>query len=520
VERRPDGNGAKVGRQLLRSIARSCAILVRIPGRGGKDWLKETKEEVVHYNLLDQEWIPVLYHDGKMKRVGVHTAFAHAERIRQIAASNPMDRVAILRFFLALLYWCEGNPPDGAAPGGALPSDWSAALDENRACFDLLGEGTRFYQRSSSDDKSGQLSANYLIQEVPTGTNLWHFRHSTDGKNGLCLSCCALGLLRLPLFATSGGRGKPPGVNAKPPVYVIPIGSSLADTLLLSWCNIPHPNLGTPTWENPGLELPQEGGVPLLTGLTWLPRRVWLGDPEEPEARCIACGLRDRLVRQCVFGGIGSTRSDEKGQGRVWNDPHVVRDGKDVVKPGNALGAPGAAAGQWAKILNGALNSHRLKRAPKAWVVSFATVQNDKYLEAMDFELPLDGASDRDAIQEITAKRIELWWEEAAKLPRKAKPRKASRKHTEIPPVIAGIRPHIENRVFSMADELMAGSDDSWERAAREYSTMMATVAGSLSPGYTTAAVQRRRQLGRVMPDLKPSQKAAPKNDRKNRGRS
>ena len=32
-------------------------------------------------------------------------------RIRQIAASNPMDRMAILRFLLALLYWCKGNPP-------------------------------------------------------------------------------------------------------------------------------------------------------------------------------------------------------------------------------------------------------------------------------------------------------------------------------------------------------------------------------------------------------------------------
>jgi hypothetical protein len=44
-----------------------------------------------------------------------------------------------------------------------------------------------------------------------------------------------MGLLRLPVFATSGGRGKPPGINAKPPIYVIPLGLSLAETLRLSW---------------------------------------------------------------------------------------------------------------------------------------------------------------------------------------------------------------------------------------------------------------------------------------------
>ncbi len=44
------------------------------------------------FNLLDEAWIPVLYADGRVARVGIKQALADAGRIREIAASNPMDR--------------------------------------------------------------------------------------------------------------------------------------------------------------------------------------------------------------------------------------------------------------------------------------------------------------------------------------------------------------------------------------------------------------------------------------------
>ena len=68
------------------------------------------------YNLLEEEWIPVLYRNGTFCRRGIRRALEDAGCIRQIAASNPMDRVAVLRFLLALLYWCKGNAADGRGP--------------------------------------------------------------------------------------------------------------------------------------------------------------------------------------------------------------------------------------------------------------------------------------------------------------------------------------------------------------------------------------------------------------------
>jgi hypothetical protein len=48
-------------------------------------------------NLLVERWIPVLWKNGKTSRVGIRDALTQAGKIRQIAASNPMDNVALLR---------------------------------------------------------------------------------------------------------------------------------------------------------------------------------------------------------------------------------------------------------------------------------------------------------------------------------------------------------------------------------------------------------------------------------------
>jgi len=469
----------------------------------------------VNYNLLLEKWIPVLWNRGNSDRVGIIEALTQAGRIRQIAASNPMDRMAILRFLLALLYWCKGNPPDGPIMAESFPREWFTKLDQKKDCFNLLTEGKRFYQYKSSSRNDGKLPANYLIHEVPTGTNVRHFRHSLDGVDGLCRACCAIGLLRLPVFATQGGQGKSPGINAKPPVYVIPLGVSLAETLRLSWR--PESNLGTPAWEKPDLQLPKTGDIPLLTGLTWLPRRVWLDDPERPEANCISCARKELLIRRCIFAGIGSTKSD--AQGRVWRDPHVIRDGKGVVMtPSNALAASDAAAGDWTTVAAGVLQKPVPTGTRRVWIVGFASRQN-KYLEAKEYEIPLLSATDEQRLQESISK-IQTWQKEGSRLGGKVQKilRRTEeslqrafrpREHVEVRAMVAAIRPPIEGKVTAKLDELLAGQEEAWQQAAREYSPMMAAVAQSLSPGYTTVAVETRQQIARMKPNMRGETKAA-----------
>lgn len=481
------------------------------------------EQKTEHYNLLIEDWIPVLWNDGTYSRVGILEAFTKAGAIRQIAASNPMDRVAVLRFLLALLYWCKGNPPEYLCDKcvKSFPADWFSKLHENRDHFNMLGGGKRFYQYLSpgSAKVNKKLSANYLIHEIPTGTNFSHFRHAMDRQDGLCLACCSMGLLRLPAFATSGGRSKPPGINAKPPLYVILTGTSLAETLRFSWR--PVTDLGTPAWKKPDLELPETGEVPLLTGLTWLPRRVWLDDPDEFMTNCISCGRKDHVVRSCLFDGIGSTKRGQSDPERVWRDPHVLypRTGRyESVHAGDALGSSDAAAGEWARILaellRVALQSIQRKRiickmgtlGANAYVsiVGFSTVQNDKYLESKEYLFPLSVLSGE---RTESLKHVERWLKERgtlAKQLRNDNKRKLHHSNVDIETIIATIRPQIENTVSDKASELIDGNYE-WEQAAREYRTMMEPIAKSLSPGFTTAAVQRRQRIACVGPNMMPT---------------
>ncbi len=272
----------------------------------------------MNYNLLEEKWIPVLWKDGHTDRVSIVGALTQAGSIRQIAASNPMDRVAVLRFLLALLYWCKGNPTD-MIPGKPFPRVWFKKLYDYKECFDLFGKETPFYQNRAAK-RTGAVTN--LIQEIPSGNNFWHFRHSTDKKDGLCPACCAIGLLRLPLFSVSGlsGPGEPnlmAGINGVPPVYVVPWRKSLFETLLANWG--PCTAIGEPSWVRPGITQEDKNQeVPMLTGLTLLPRRVLLHDPVQEASACIACGEKGEVILTCVFQTAGRQENDK------WHDPHVV----------------------------------------------------------------------------------------------------------------------------------------------------------------------------------------------------
>jgi hypothetical protein len=489
----------------------------------------------MNYNLLDEKWIPVLYRDGRWERVGIRKVFEDAGRIRQIAASNPMDRVAILRFLIALLYWCKGNPPDDARTnlGISFPAEWFQKLDDNKDCFNLLGEGTRFYQNDAYKGKTAEHTTNYLIHEVPSGTNKWHFRHSTDKVDGLCPACCAMGLVRLPVFATSGGKGmtagsgKSPGINAKPPLYVIPIpaGASLASTLRLSWHRI-DTKMGTPAWEQANVQLPRQGEVPLLTGMTWLPRSVWLGDPEQPESTCVSCGKKGQVIRRCVFDGKGSSKAAE----RVWRDPHVIyvsdsknRDISLHASDGLSKGQKSVSASkawatilarQWTRILSGLISGPKNPDEPKSvWIVGFSTVDNDKYLEAFEVHFCLPGS-----LMPGSGEKIERWKHEVSNLDGSESLPERSRNRMDIVSQVLAVRPHVEDRVSAKAGELVLGGDDAWQQAADEYRPMMTAISKSLSPGFTASAIQRRQQIALAAPDMRSETEPAKKPSQKKGG--
>ncbi len=280
------------------------------------------------YNLLEENWIPVLWSDGRTGRVGIKDALKEAGNIRQIAASNPMDNVALLRFLLAILVWCKPivseEEREAARKDRALPTAWVAKLDQNKDCFELLGDGRRFYQDLSQAKERPKRPVSDLFAYLPADTEINHFRHVFDQTVALCPACCAVGLVRLPACATQGGQGLSPSINNAPPIYFVAAGDALLETFLLNW-PVPVSEGDQPAWE-PTARRARTAEIGILEGFTWQPRAVRIGPcRQNPGQRCARCGSDGPLASQLVFKK-GRAR---KGDARPWRDPSVALVGTE-----------------------------------------------------------------------------------------------------------------------------------------------------------------------------------------------
>ena len=315
------------------------------------------------FNLVEENWIPVLYANGRFKRVGIRTALTEAGRIRQVAGSNPMDNVALLRFLLAVLQWCKPamSDDDRARIDGAdgIPKNWMTEKlgtdGEPNKVFNLLGDGERFYQdkglvdgllkakqkkwdnqrrkaksqrapkapRPTKLDDDDLRPIGDLLVEFPTETKIAHFRHVRDKQYGLCPACCALGIVRFSAFANYAGRGSTSGINGPAPAYAVAQGSTLLQTLRLHWTID-----GPPTREPPWICADRAKGetdLDTIAVFAWRPRRIWLGDPAD-EGFCSYCGEWTGLVRQLAFTGGWEPPFQTRGEGKkFWDlDPHLI----------------------------------------------------------------------------------------------------------------------------------------------------------------------------------------------------
>lgn len=338
------------------------------------------------FNLLVEKWIPVLRANGRPARVSIRDALTEAGGIRQIAASNPMDNVALLRFLLAVLYWCKGDPPgdgenDQILAAGRFPADWFAKLDQQKDCFNLLGEGDRFYQdkRVLNDGKHRPIGD--LLVEFPTETKIAHFRHVRDDNYGFCLACCALGIVRFCAFANAyAGARYTSAVNGPTPAYVVGEGEVLLQTL---WHNLTKSTKlnRDPPWLCNTAPSFQELDLP--TVLAWRSRRLWLGDRESGAAPCAYCGESTRLIKGMAFSGGWKSPFQIKGkEKKFWDqDPHLVfelrkKEGDDDLDE-NPEEAPGARTQSVQRTTIGfprpgdrvAAHARFWRRALAAWVL-------------------------------------------------------------------------------------------------------------------------------------------------------
>lgn len=290
------------------------------------------------FSLLTEPWIPVLRTNGRPDGVGIRDALTEAGRIRQIAASNPMDNVALLRFILAVLQWSKPELSDENRATldsvDGIPNDWLMKLGpeaEPIAAFNLLGDGPRFFQDQSTSQNDRPIGD--LLVEFPTETKSVHFRHVRDKQYGLCPACCAIGIIRFCGWANAYGGGRyTSAVNGPTPAYAVPHGDTLLQTLVMNW---PSGNISElPPWLND--VAPQAASLNTITVFAWRSRKLWLGDRHTEGEPCAYCGRSTRLIKQLAFTGNWKPPFETQGQQKkFWDkDPHLILEEKTAREDG------------------------------------------------------------------------------------------------------------------------------------------------------------------------------------------
>lgn len=296
-----------------------------------------TENRQARFNLWFDPWIDLETSSGTIARLGVEETLIQAnQKLVAVFDNSPLVLVGIHRLLTAILQYIY-NPQrqkdlSNLWNEGRFDPDKVIGFGQQFANrFDLFSEANPFMQSadltlSPSKNESVKTIA-YLAAQMPSGTGIVHYRHSSDNSQVFCPVCAAKGLVTIPAFATSGGAGIKPSINGVPPIYVIPGGDNLFNKLCTSLIlpaykpKIASQNNDQVWWKRDGVvqrskELLQVG---YLHSLTFPARRVRL-HPEKLNAVCTLCGEQTEWGMRTMVFEMGETRP--KGS-EAWIDPFV-----------------------------------------------------------------------------------------------------------------------------------------------------------------------------------------------------
>ncbi|MSP12930.1 MAG: type I-E CRISPR-associated protein Cse1/CasA [Chloroflexi bacterium] len=289
------------------------------------------------FNLWTEPWIPLERADGEVERHGIEQTLLQAGTFTGIYHVSPLVVVGIHRLLVAVLQASihPREPPDlkRVWQARAFPAQAVAEFGKQFAArFDLFSDSAPFLQSADLplQQQKGQDAKTiaYLMAETPAGTEITHFRHGSADEQAFCPACAAQGLVVIPCFASSGGAGIKPSINGVPPLYVLPGGGTLFESLAAS-LTLPYYRPGDPPsgydlawWARPPLVQRSQEAVEVgyLHSLTFPARRVRL-HPELLDMYCTRCGRRSLWgVRTMIFE-MGENRPKEAAP---WQDPFVA----------------------------------------------------------------------------------------------------------------------------------------------------------------------------------------------------
>lgn len=319
------------------------------------------------FNLVDEEWIPVLDMAGSQRLVGLREALVAAHQLRGLAAASPLAEVAITRLLLAVLHralqgprsvhdavelWEEGRFPEEQV---------ESYLDRWIHRFYLFHDEEPFYQVADLP-KESCAPWTRLLPDLSSGDNATLFDHTMDDEPPpasppeaavailVHQSFVPGGLIRR-LGAASGKAG-PLAAAAT----FLPQGQTLFQTLVLNLVDY-EPEGDEPIWERPPYRAADLWGGKaqgLLAGTTrrytWLSRAVCLIPDGDGMVRFMAYGPGVTPLEGPERDPMCAYRNTNKGL-----EVYRLREGRAFWRDFEALG-PQQSAGISPAVVEHATN--------------------------------------------------------------------------------------------------------------------------------------------------------------------
>ena len=252
-------------------------------------------------------------------------ALEQAHTRKSVDGNNPMETYSLYRFLCTFLMAAlrPGVIEDKIAllERGRFPmeqiGEYLRICREDGVSFDLFDEKRPFLQSPydpAYDSEKNLKSAANLDCTRASGNNAIHFDHTMEKDVSLAPAQAARGLLAAQLFCTAGLKG-PSNVNGAPPLFYLPEGKNLFETLALSLAYVPDEDdedsedAGEPElWRSRSPIVPKAPveRTSILYGMLFPSRRIRLTE-------------QDGMVKK-IYYQPGLRFTGFSG----WSDPHVA----------------------------------------------------------------------------------------------------------------------------------------------------------------------------------------------------
>jgi len=316
--------------------------------------MNESNQQIPSFNLWTEPWITLEQMNGSLVQRGIYETLLNAHTYIAIYDQSPLVVVGIHRLLVAILQdtlqiqaradledlWEMQKFP-------AADIERFGAQFANR--FDLFSEHEPFMQSadislySGKEDEGGSVAR--LFVETPSGTETIHYHHMLAEEHVFSPATVAAALVTIPAFVTIGGPGLMASINGTPPIYILPGGRTLFESLAASlitptqqyWPHLDAPNRAwwrrEATVEKSSKFTETKAGekgltramskqlsqVSYLHGLTFPARRIRLY-PTRVNTNCTRSGqFTEWGVRRMVFE-MGESKFDDV----EWIDPFVA----------------------------------------------------------------------------------------------------------------------------------------------------------------------------------------------------